>query len=170
MGSNYAAGNGMVTASVNYMATADDHFKEFYGGGHLFTELKAGVNVARQLYLWAGFGFLSASGTTPVLQLDAKASQRFLSAGLGYRFKLSPKFRYKAEAGIFLVNYKEEAMGDEISDSAVGFRLDNALVYQLSPLFSIEFSLGFLTASDSIEDEPVRLGGFKTGIGVGVTF
>lgn len=159
-----------VVVSGNYLAPWDKDFKDFYGKGHLYPEVKAGFKIFRRLYLWAGYGLFSVKGETAVLNLEAKSTQNFLSGGVGYLFNLGPKIDYKGEAGVVRVGYKEEAMGEEASDSALGFRLDNALVYHLSRTFSVEISVGFLTASDTLNDLPVKLGGFKTGIGLGVTF
>jgi hypothetical protein len=169
-GNGFAADRLMIAASANYFSPGDENFKDFYGKGQFYPELKAGFNVSPKLYLWAGYGWFSAKGTTPVLNLETKAKQQFLSAGLGYRFNVSSIFAYKIEAGLFFVSYKEEGLGAEVSDSAVGLRLDNGIIFRMNRSVFVEFSLGFLTASDTIDDIPVKLGGLKAGIGLGVLF
>ena len=169
-GNGFAGDRFMVAASANYMIPGDEEFRNFYGKGQFYPELKAGFKVSGRFYLWAGYGWFSAKETTPVLNLEAKAKQQFLSAGVGYLFKISSKLDYKVEAGLFHVSYKEEALGMEISDSAIGFRLDNAVTFYMNQSLFVEISLAFLTASDTIENRSIKLGGFKTGIGLGVTF
>lgn len=169
-GNGFAGDRFMVSASANYMVPGDEDFKNFYGKGQFYPELKAGFKVSGRFYLWAGYGWFSAKETTPVLNLEAKANQQFLSAGVGYLFKISSKLDYKVEAGLFRVSYKEEALGDEVSDSAVGLRLNNGVTFYMNQGLFVEISLAFLTASDTIEDRSIKLGGFKTGIGLGVTF
>jgi hypothetical protein len=169
-GNGFAGDRFMVAASANFISPGDEEFRNFYGKGQFYPELKAGFKVSGRFYLWTGYGWFSAKGTTPVLNLEAKAKQQFLFAGLGYLFKISSKFDYNVEVGLFLVSYKEEALGIEISDSAVGLRLDNGVTFYINQRLFIEISLAFLTASDTIENRSLKLGGFKTGIGLGVTF
>ena len=169
-GNGFAGDRLMVAASASYMSPGDEDFKNFYGKGQFYPELKVGFKVSQRFYLWAGYGWFSAKETTPVLNLEAKAKQQFLSAGLGYLFKISSKFNYNVEAGLFFVNYKEEALGAEISDSTTGFRLDNGVRFYMNQRLFVEISLAFLTASDVIENRSIKLGGSKTGIGLGVAF
>jgi opacity protein-like surface antigen len=86
--------------------------------------------------------------------------------------KILPKLSYKLEAGVFNVKYKEEAMGEEFSDSAAGFRVDGGLVFNVTKKFFVEVSLGYLTASDTVIDDgeeySIKLGGFRTGAGIGI--
>jgi len=159
-----------VSITANYLGPADDGFKEIYGNGLFYPELKLGYKMSKSWFLWARYGFLSANGTTPVLNREAKSTQHFLSGGPGYMAKISQKLIYTIEAGVFYVKYKEEALGEELSDSAVGFRVDSGLMYRLSQALFVEITLGYLNASDTIEDFPVKLGGFKAGIGLGVSF
>ncbi|NIM16940.1 MAG: outer membrane beta-barrel protein [Candidatus Aminicenantes bacterium] len=169
-GNGFAADRLMIVASANYFSPGDKDFKDFYGKGQFYPELKAGFKVSPKLYLWAGYGWFSAKETTPVLNLEAKAKQQFLSAGLGLLLKISSTFDYKVEAGLFFVSYKEEALGAEVSDSAIGLRLDNGVTFHMTRHLFVEFSIGFLTASDTIDDITVKLGGLKAGIGLGVLF
>ena len=150
----------------NYLYPSDADFREIYGNGHFYPELKLGYKVSRIFYLWGGYGFFTADGTIPVLNYDAKTTQHFFSGGLGFITKISHRLMYSVEVGPFYVKYKEEALGDELSDSALGFRLDGGLLYRLGHSLLVEITLGYLSASDSIEGLDVKLGGFKTGIGL----
>jgi hypothetical protein len=76
--------------------------------------------------------------------------------------------------GVFSVNYKEESMGMDYSDSAVGFRIDGGVLFNVTKIFFVEVSIGYLSASDTVIDDgeeySVKLGGFRTGAGIGVRF
>ncbi len=160
----------MISASGNYLLPSDKNFKDIYGKGLFYPELKAGFKVFKGLYLWAGYGFFSANGTTPVLKLEAKSSQKFLSGGAGYLINITKKFDFKIEMGLFYASYREESMGEEVSNSAIGYRIDGGVIFNLGRIFFVEISLGNLRASDTIDDIPVKLGGFRTGIGLGLKF
>lgn len=160
----------MVGITGNFLVPADENFKKVYSNGVLYPELQARYKILRGFYLWAGYGFVSVTGETPVLKLEAKSIQHFLSGGIGYMFHLSSKFDYMSEMGIFNASYKEETLGEEFSDSAIGFRIKNGLIYRLGRSFYVEVSLGYLTASDIVDDISIKLGGFRTGIGLGAAF
>ncbi len=154
----------------NYLAPADTNFKDIYGSGVLFPGMKAEFAFYKNLYAWADAGFFSITGTTPVLQWDAKSNQTFFAGGAGYTAKVSGKLSYKFELGLLHVSYKEESMGETLNDSSVGFKIGGGLVYDLGKLFFGEFFLGYSTASDTIDDVPIKLGGFHSGVGIGVKF
>jgi len=40
----------------------------------------------------------------------------------------------------------------------------------LNRTFYVELSLGYLTASDTVEDVKIKLGGLRTGLGMGFRF
>ena len=165
------AGNSFTfSVTANYLAPKDEGFKEIYGNSVIYPELKLGYKMSESWILWVRYGFLSATGTTPVLNREAKSTQHFLSGGPGYMGKISPKLLYTLEAGVFYVKYKEEALEEELSDSAIGFRFDGGLMYRLSQTLFVEMTIGYLKASDTIEGFPVELGGFKAGIGLGAAF
>jgi len=160
----------MVVLSGNFLSPADDGFRTIYSKGVVYPGLKAGYRISRGIYLWAGYGFFSLKSETPVLKLDTKSTQHFLSAGLGVMFHISPKLDYTGELGIFSGSYREESMGEVLKGSAPGLVLNNGLLIYLNRTFYVELSLGYLTASDTLEDVKIKLGGLRTGLGLGVRF
>jgi len=170
----YSAANFSVSFTGNYLSPSDSNFKDTYGSGVFFPELKLNYKVFNNISLWAGFGLLSKTGETPGLGEEAKSSQNIISFGVGYSGDFNPKFGYKVEVGAAYFSYKEEAMETEISDSAFGFRGDFGIVYNITATFFAEITAGYMSASDTLtvlgEDVDIDLGGFKAGIGVGIKF
>lgn len=170
----YSAASFSVSFTGNYLSPADTNFKDTYGSGVFFPEVKLNYKVFNNISVWAGFGLLSANGETPGLGEEAKSTQNIISFGLGYSGDFTPKLGYKAEAGAAYFSYKEEAMGVEISDSAIGFRADVGIIYNITGTFFAEITAGYLSAGDTLtvfgEDVDIDLGGFKAGIGVGIRF
>jgi hypothetical protein len=148
----------------------DSGYKDVYGKSLFLPELKAGYALFDNFFVWAGYGFLYKKGETPVLKLEAKSSQHFVSLGAGYCGVLSDKLGFEADLGLLMVSYREEAMGTSASGTAFGFRADAGLTYALfGPVFAVA-ELGYLYSSDKIEGETVKPGGFKAGLGLGVKF
>lgn len=162
-----------LVVSGNYLAPGDPNFKEFYSSGVVFPEVRAGYLISESIYIWAGYGMFTANGQSAELKIDLKSTQGFFSGGIGYTFGNSSKWRFIGELGLFSASYKEE-LGDGIDifdGSAIGFTIKNGLVYRLSQRFFLEFTLGYNTATDRIDDETdFKQGGFRTGIGIGVRF
>jgi hypothetical protein len=165
----FAADRVMVVAGGSYYVPRDQNFKELYGEAQFYPELKIGVRAFGKFSIWAAYGILSSTGETPVLHLESDVTQHFFSAGLGYRFPLAKKVALQVEPGLFYVRYKEKLLEEEMGDSTVGFRFSSGLLYYLSRHIFMEFSVGVLTASDTIDDISIKLGGVKAGLGVGLT-
>lgn len=158
----------MVTGYANYLRPSDEGFRDIYGSRISFLEFKAGFMLFRGVYLWGGYGYFSEEGRTPVLGQDAESKQHLYSGGLGYMRRLFPRINWKIEAGVLKVDYEEQSMGVVLSDSAVGFRVDTGLFFRFGHLFIAEITVGYLSASDTIGDVSIKLGGFKTGVGLGI--
>jgi len=165
------AGDGFqVRFTGNYLVPADSGYKDIYGKSMFYPELKAGYAFSGDFYVWAGYGFLDRQGETPVLKLEAKSSQDFLSAGLGYRGGAADGLGYFVELGLANVSYKEEAMGVTEKGSVLGFRADAGLTYTVaSPLF-ICLELGYISTSKKVNEVTIKPGGLKAGLGVGLKF
>jgi len=160
----------MVSATGNYLYPSDSGYKDVYGSSLYYPEFKAGYKLYNGFYIWAGYGFFSEKGTTTELGQKAKSTQNFLSFGIGYNGKFSGKLEYKAELGGFNADYKEEAMGEEVTGNSVGFGVETGILYRVWSSFFIKISAGYLSASDKVEEVEIKLGGFKAGIGVEARF
>lgn len=160
----------MITFSGNLLLSSDLDFKDIYGKGNFFPEIKVSYKVYKGLFLWSGFGFLSTTGTIPVLEEEASSKQNFFSLGAGYSNKIMNELAFKAEVGLFLASYEEEAMEIEENGSAIGFRIEGALLYPVIKNLFVEATLGYMFGTDEINDLSIKLGGLKAGFGFTVTF
>ncbi|MCP5102922.1 MAG: hypothetical protein GY950_06075 [bacterium] len=168
--SSFAGTRFAVLVRGNYLAPSDDGFKEIYGNSVMYPEFKAEFRLTAGIYVWGGVGFFSKTGTTPVLMREAKSKQTILTGGLGYMAPLAPKLKYKLEAGVLRVGYEEESLGVTWSDSAIGIKLEGGLSFNVTRSLFVQAALGYLSASDTVDDVSIKLGGFNTSFGVGVAF
>ena len=162
-----AADRWMVAVGVNYLQPADSGYRETYGDKIFAPEAWAGVGISRGLHAFAGYGWFTKNGTTPELGLEAKSTQRYFWAGLGYVGRVADMVRFKLEAGAASIGYREEAMELTVSGSRLGIRAGAGLLFLSRTLFT-GLDLGYLGASDNVEGVPIKLGGFKASLCVGV--
>ncbi len=160
----------MISLTGSALFPADSGYKDTYGKYVFIPELKACAWIVKGLYLWAGYGYLSKNGQTPILQLEASSRQHFISLGAGYGGKISARFGYQLELGVTDVSYTEESMGEKVTGSTVGFRINGGLNYKVGKHFLLLAELGYIRATDTFEDNSFTLGGFKAGVGIGIRF
>lgn len=167
-----------VTVTGNYMRPSADNFKDIYGSGLLCPEITAGYKFPGDFYVWGGYGsfykngFIPEDGNSPYSGEPATWSGTFLSGGIGYNDNKNraKKFEWKVEAGVSYFTFSEEAFDDEASGSAVGFRVGGAGILKITDFLFTEISVAYLHGRDTINDIPIKLGGLKTGIGIGLRF
>lgn len=149
---------------------ADSAYKEIYGSTVFMPELKLACSISKCLYAWAGYGRVSVKGETPVLKEPAESRQGFWAAGAGYRHPLSGGWSLFGELGLAGIAYREEALGGEVSGSALGVAVNAGVRRDLGARFFLLAQAGYVYGRKTIGDAPVKLGGAKAGLGAGVRF
>jgi hypothetical protein len=165
-----AADRVQLSLAANILVPADSAYRDVYGGGPFMPELKAACFLAGGFYAWAGYGWISADGLTPVLKEPAESRQGFLAAGAGYSRPLAGGWGLGGELGLARVAYREETLGKDVSGSALGLAVNGVLRRDLGARFFILLQAGYLYGKKTIEDAAVRFGGVKVGLGAGVRF
>lgn len=160
----------ILTGSVNVLLPADSDYSDIYGDSIILPEFTVNVKILDDWYAWAGYGFLSADGTTPVFGGDAKSSQDFIFFGAAYKLQITEGLKSLIKLGAGFISYKEEALDTTIEESTFGFLADCSLYYDITEYFSIFASCGYIGGSDTVNDEDVNLGGFKAGGGIAINF
>jgi tetratricopeptide (TPR) repeat protein len=156
--------------NFNQSFPADRNYKELYGNNRFFVGLHLGYRVFRDLLLWLGYGSTTAKGVIPILELNSEAEQRFVSLELAYQLKLWKNLKCQFRAGLVPIQYKETVAFDEIKDSALGFQVGGDLLYHLNRSIYAGVAIGFLSASDTIGEKSVKLGGLNAGLALGLKF
>jgi len=159
-----------VLASGGVLRHTDSDYRDLYGSTVFYPELAFRAVFYKDVFAWAGFGFFSGSGKTELLGYDAETSRNILSLGVGTRLRLTGALFAVADVGLCRFGYKETAMEMEVKGSAIGFRLDAGLAYDLTKSLVIEARFGFLSGSDEYEGESFKLGGVLGSLGLGLRF
>ncbi len=165
-----AEGRMKFSLTGNMLVPSDPNYRNTYGDIVFFPEIMGGYKIISETYVWIKYGYLYKTGKTPVLEAEAKSTQHFLSLGVGYANKIGSRMDYKLEAGLMNACYKEEALGEEVSNNTIGFRIECGFAYSLTRTLLAEISAGYLTASDEVEEVSIQLGGLRLGLGLRVVF
>lgn len=161
-----AADRLMVSIGIGCLQPADAAYREIYGSKVFFPEAAAGVRFAGNLYIVGGYGWFARTGKTPDLGLDARSSQRFLWAGLGFVGPVAKGLEFKIEAGAAGIFFKEEAMEIIVSGSRLGFLAGAGLLVSRGPFFA-GLDMGYVAGAGTVEDVKIKLGGPKASFSLG---
>lgn len=156
--------------AANVLLPADAAYKEIYDSTVFLPELKLAYSVSKRLYAWAGYGRVSVKGETRVLKEPAESRQGFWAAGAGIRHPFSGGWSLFGELGLASIAFREEALGGTVSGSALGAAVNAGLRRDLGARFFLLAQAGYVYARKTSEDEPLKLGGAKAGIGAGFRF
>jgi opacity protein-like surface antigen len=148
-----------VSAGAAAVFPADNRFKDFYGSVRFSPDLKAGFNFLESFYLWLGYSRFSASYTDPVLNEEANINQHFLAIGIGWETRRGRRLQSDFFAGLILAGFKEQAMGEAVKDSVVGFELGTGLRYFIKKKVFVGGAFSYSEASASLAETEISLGG-----------
>ena len=160
----------MVSISGNYLKPSDLYFRAVYENYGIYPEIKVGFKIINNFYIWTGYGFFAESGKAEIVKEDTKFTQHSLLCGAGHNGAVSRSAEYKVELGLFFVSYKENTFGEERTGSAMGFVVDGEILFKIGNGFYAFVTTGYSNASDTVEDQKTKLGGYKAGIGIEVRF
>lgn len=184
-----------VTAIIygNYFTVADNDFEDKYGGEKIFPEGKLALRLTGNMYIWGSFGYFPSSykwtkwsnkGVVNVdLQGESVVDKQIISGGIGFfiGYIRPSDFALKGEVGLCYIANKDEVTYTYISDSSVlstsnseqnglGFRANIGMTYGLLKHVYAEACIGYLYASEKVNEERINLGGLRLSMGLGLKF
>jgi len=155
---------------LSYLAHRDSNYKDIYGTGSIFPELKAGLRIFSGLQVTGGFGYFKEKGTIRDLEVEAAATeslQTYYSAGLEYLFDVSWSWAFKVSGEYIWIDLEESAFAEKIEAKSNAFRVGAGLIYDIGHGFFIEFFGAYTSGNDTVNEIDIKLGGFQGGIGLG---
>ncbi len=157
----------LLSAGASYMRHADASYRATYGRGAVQPEFEIGVRIYRSFYLMGGYGAISGSGQIPDLGFDARSTQSYLAAGLGFIHPISGMLEFKLEAGLAELMYTEDTAGLRFSGYRLGYQAEAGLLVSGKVVFA-EIKVGYIAASDTIGEVKFKLGGARIGLMAGI--
>jgi hypothetical protein len=155
---------------LSYLAHRDSNYKDIYGSGSIFPELKAGLRIFSGLQATGGFGYFKEKGTISGLEGDSAQSeslQTYYSAGLEYLFEVSWSWSLKVSGEYIWVDLEESAFNQIIKAKSNAFRVGAGFIYDIGHGFFLEFFGAYAFGDDTVTGIDIKLGGFQGGIGLG---
>lgn len=169
-----AGGRFFASAGAAAVFPGDSRFKDFYGQVQFSPELKAGYNLYKNFYFWLGYSFFSAKGKVPVLEDETKTSQNFITLGAGWETRRGRRLQADLFTALLLAGFKEKAMGETASKSALGFEAGAGLRYFLQKRMflgvSVSYAGAWTTARFAEVEKDIILGGLRVSGRLGFRF
>jgi len=164
-----------LSAGASFLRPADANYRAVYGNQAVYPELAAAVRVVAGVCLTGSLGQFSRNGTTPELGLETKAAQSYVSWGLSYLLRISSNLCVEAGAGMASMRFREEAFGEEVKGSHMGFKAEGGvlLIPEDERVF-MGLKVGYVSAQVPGSDlspalaRSLRLGGLKISVSVGI--
>lgn len=171
----YAESRLFIGVGANIMRPADGSYRSIYGSQAIYPELSASVRLVKGLCVTSSIGQFAKSGKTPDLGLDARATQSYISVGLGYMIRVSRLLCLEAGGGISGMSFREEALERWIKGRRMGIKAEGGvLIAPEDERIFIGVRLGYLSARVSDLDtdlngpQSIRLGGARVALVVGI--
>jgi len=167
-----------INVSGNYLLPSNDDFRYYYEKVSIYPELKIGYRIAKKIYIWGSYSYLSAR-CIYYRYIDINKFQEIrstleyiLSLGVGYQSKLTDSLSYSIEIGFFSLYTKLHKV-DDTSNWIKGFQVNTFLTTCRSKNFYAGIFLGVIGTFESIYlfngfHSPIQWEGIKSGLLIGV--
>lgn len=159
-----------VGGSLGYYAVADSIYKETYGSGNLIYGGTVSFDVTRNIELRGEMGYFKDKGKTTLIKEEIKFSIIPTVIGMRYKFIEIKNLNPYLGIGVDFYSFKESAPIGNTSDSTTGFHIEMGSYITLGQRFYIDLFVRYVNADAKPYDEKIKLGGFRTGIGIGYSF
>ncbi|MGD2091572.1 MAG: hypothetical protein PVH61_35695 [Candidatus Aminicenantes bacterium] len=183
----------MLSVTGNRISIADSEDKALYGGTRYFPEGKIALRLKGNFYLWGSLGFFSTQydweewSNKGVVSADTQGknvlNKLIISGGLGYYMGFLRKndISVKFEVGVCritnsielsksIIRTNETVSFEEQKEAGIGIRGNLGITYGLYKNIYAEITGGYLLATDRVDDNKVKLGGFQLTMGLGLAF
>ena len=159
----------MVTVSGNLFFSSAASYRQIYSQTFM-PEIKISGLVFKNISVWGACGWIAKEGFIEEVAELTQIRQTMISFGAGYVYKLNDRLQLRAEAGLTLNSFKEEALEIILKGSGLGWKLGANLDYFFWKKVFATLGASFSQASDEVETGKVKLGGFLLGVGLGFAF
>ena len=156
--------------SLGYYAVHDSIYRDTYGSGNLMYGVFLSFDLIRNFELRGEVGYLKDKGEMTLTKEEIEFS--IIPVVLGVRIKIIEikSFSPYLGAGVDFCSYKERVRIGDTSNSTIGYHVEGGSYISLGRRFTFDFNMRYVKADAKPYDETFKLGGWKTGVGVGYSF
>jgi hypothetical protein len=174
----------VLSLPANNYTGQDSQFKIFF-------EAKAAYLLAGNLYVWASHGYFpiheswadwsSKNAFSQDINVERTVAKRIIAGGLGFfaGYLHEQQFAIRMEAGICsIANTIDKSISDittnallrteAVRQAGIGLRANLAFTYGLYKNVFAELALGYMHASNTIDNISSSLGGWHLQMGLGI--
>jgi hypothetical protein len=153
----------------SYFSSENSIFRDVYGGAAKFG-LEAGLDIAKNVSVFAGLDYLRKSGGLTVTEEATRVWLTPLTLGLRYEIPAGENFRFHVGAGVQEVFFKEEASLGTVKENALGFFVKGGGVYSVTDAVGVGLFVGWSTCKMTHEGLDFKVGGLDLGGGLEIRF
>lgn len=158
--------------SVNYYSVTDSIYKDTYEKGNLMFGGSLSYEVMRRLELRAEGNYFRDKGE--MTKTNEEITFTIIPIVLGVRYKVLELNRLSPYlgAGVDFYFYRENLPPrfEDVSDSTIGFHIEVGSYVNVMHGFYLDLNVRYIRANAKSNDETIKLGGFRAGIGIGYCF
>jgi opacity protein-like surface antigen len=159
-----------VGGSVGYYSVDDSIYKNTYGSGNLIYGGSLSYDLWRNFEIRGEVSYFRDKGEMTLTKEEIKLS--LIPVVIGIRAKLVKikKLSPYLGVGVDFYSFKEKARLGDTSGSTTGFHIEGGSYIALGQRFHIDLNLRYAKADAKPFDETIKLGGWRTGVGVSYSF
>lgn len=158
--------------ALNYYTVTDSIYKDIYGSGNLMFGGSLSYEVLKKLEIRAEANYFKQKGEMTISQEDITLTIMPIVLGARIRFIELNKLSFYLGAGIDFYSYKEELPDrfEDVSESTTGYHLEAGTYLNIFQRVYLDVNFRYIKADTKLFDETIKLGGIRTGIGIGLQF
>jgi hypothetical protein len=153
----------------SYFRSESSIFRDVYGSAFK-PGLEVGLDIVKNLSLWAGVDYIHKSGKLTITQEATKAWITPIDAGLRYEIPAGEKLLLHLAAGVQEIFFKEESVLGTTKENALGFIAKGGLLIRLTSAVGIDLFAGWSTCKMKNGDVEFKVGGLDLGGGIEIRF
>ncbi len=156
--------------SGGYYVVADSVYKDVYGSGSFMVGGFISYDLIKIFELRGEIDYFGDKGEMSLTGEEIKFSIIPIVAGMRVKPIKISIFNPYLGVGVDFFFFKEKVSLGNTSDSTTGFHYDAGTYITLGRRFYIDLNVRYVNADARPHDETIKLGGWRTGIGVGYSF
>jgi outer membrane protein W len=157
---------------INYYAVNDPVFKEIYGKGNFMWSGSLGFEVIRMIELRGEANYFKANGEMTFTKENLAFTMTPLIAGIRWRVFEGRRWSPYLGTGVDFYFYEEKVpvRFEKVSESITGFHIEVGSYVRIRSGIFLDLNLRYVKADANLLKEPIKLGGYRMGIGLGYQF
>jgi len=169
MGGIALASGFRVEVKGSYFSSENSIFRDVYGSAAKFG-LEAGLDIAKNVSIFAGLDYLHKSGGLTVTGEETRVWITPLTLGVRYEITAGKKLLFHLAAGVQEVFFKEDSILATVKENALGFIIKGGGIYRFTDTIGAGLFVGWSTCQMTHEGLNFKVGGLDLGAGIEIRF